>query len=148
MAWVAGLLEGEGCFYMILSPHPRVQVRCSMTDEDVIRRLHSLTGRGRVRGPFLTKAFPSAKPQWLWTLGRNDGLEDFLRELLPYMGERRSAKIAEILTAFEAWPARRGPRHGTRQMYEKHKCRCESCRASNAARGVTQRARRRSVQQQ
>lgn len=37
--------------------------------------------------------------------------------------------------------------HGTRQGYEAHKCRCDECRASNAARHRARRAARRQVAQ-
>jgi hypothetical protein len=45
IAWLAGIIEGEGTFGR--KGHPAGQVRVQMTDEDVIDRLHSLTGVGQ-----------------------------------------------------------------------------------------------------
>lgn len=44
VAWVAGLLEGEGYFSISSARHRQARVVCSMTDEDVVRKLHVLAG--------------------------------------------------------------------------------------------------------
>lgn len=42
--WLAGLLEGEGCFHAYRqgrkkTPNPLVQVQVAMTDKDVVERI-------------------------------------------------------------------------------------------------------------
>ena len=68
LAWVAGLLEGEGAFVLAwhkssAGPYPEVRVQCNMTDEDVIRKLHASTGVGAVRGPY-NQWGAGTKPVW------------------------------------------------------------------------------------
>jgi hypothetical protein len=103
--WVAGLLEGEGCFrlhrdnqtwgsrkYVYLRP----RVVCSMTDQDVIERLQELTGMGRIA--LGRKTNPGYKPYWQWTVSRDGDALELMRAVYPHMGERRRAKIEEIFT--------------------------------------------------
>lgn len=144
---MAGLLEGEGCFSLqwgnrtSSNVYPRVEVKCNMTDEDVIRRLAKICG-GRVRGPICKRSptTPVAKPQWIWHVGRKAGMESLLGRLLPHMGLRRSAKIREILDALAKYPARGTWKHGTRQGYEKG-CRCTECKSANTERHRRRRKR-------
>lgn len=134
-AWVAGLLEGEGCFTLYWSErkdkslYPRFGAQCNMTDKDVIEHLHELCG-GTVQGPKIkyTQHGVRGKDQWLWTLGRRAGLSDFLPQILPYMASRRSAKIALMLTTMSEYPPRDGRawEHGV-SGYKYHGCKCAVC---------------------
>lgn len=140
--WVAGLLEGEGCFNVSFAGSFRVTVKCNMTDEDVIRRLHKIVGAGTVRGPVEKKAQNGrGKPQWIWTLGRTQGAEELMRALHPLMGTRRAAKIDAILRLLAERPPRE-PKHGTVHMYEAHACRCDECRSAIAAKARRYRSTR------
>lgn len=142
--WVAGLLEGEGCFHFTMRPNFRFVVKCNMTDEDVIRRLHAVVGAGNVRGPLAkrTQTGTLGKPQWLWTLGRTQGADELLPLLLPLMGARRSDKMREILTLVEWHPRRPGWKHGTVHGYDGKGCRCDRCRAAWAVKHRRRRASR------
>lgn len=104
LAWVAGLLEGEGCFTIAnqrqWSRHYRYPViACTMTDLDVIQRLHKLVGMGRVGGPYgrAVRNGTPRKPQWKWQLQRRDQAAMLMRTLLPLMGERRANRIRYVL---------------------------------------------------
>lgn len=103
LAWVAGLLEGEGCFrlhrdnqrwgsrrYTYLRP----RVICAMTDRDVIDRLQAVTGMGRIG--LGRKTAPGHKTYWQWTVSRDNDAIELMRTLYPHMGERRRNKIEEI----------------------------------------------------
>ena len=53
--WVAGLLEGEGCFRVRKSSlrkaggrYTEVRIEVNMTDEGVIRKLYAVVGVGKV----------------------------------------------------------------------------------------------------
>ena len=107
-AWAAGVLEGEGCF----SIHRRndrsntlnTAIHCEMTDEDVVRRLHTIFGVGSVNLRANTSGRIDRrvrKPTWIWSAqSKNDVLEVVLR-VLPYLGERRAAKAKELLNSVE-----------------------------------------------
>ena len=45
IAWIAGILEGEGCFTCDTKT-TRLRVQCVMTDKDIIDRLHNIVGKG------------------------------------------------------------------------------------------------------
>lgn len=88
--WLAGLLEGEGCFDLHRGKYPRVRV--GMSDRDVVGRAATLFG---------SKVRLSLKPRpnsamWHAEISGSKA-ERVMNEILPYMGARRSAKIAEIL---------------------------------------------------
>lgn len=97
VAWAAGLFEGEGSVILYRphgrAPHPRIQL--SSTDEDVIRRFAAVVGRGRVYGPYQKK--DSRLPRFDWTTGSWLNCAEIAGRLWPYLGERRRAKMREVL---------------------------------------------------
>jgi hypothetical protein len=99
--WLAGIMEGEGSFYM----HPEggrlyLRTSLSMTDEDVVARCHEITGVGTFGGPY--EGRENAKTYWTWKISRQTDAAAVMMTLLPLMGERRSAKIRECLSAWQA----------------------------------------------
>lgn len=98
-AWVAGILEGEACFDYNKSNPRYPRVRIEMADMDVITRLHEVIGAGRVSYPKPRKAWSHTA---LLTINGRENVEPLLRAVLPWMGARRSAKIAELLAAYDA----------------------------------------------
>jgi hypothetical protein len=125
LMWVAGLLEGEGCFrlhrdvqrwngrkYVYLRP----RVVCAMTDKDVIERLKATTQMGRIS--LGRKTAPGYKTYWAWTVSRDGDALQLMRSVYPQMGERRRSKIEEIATWWrvtELTP-RRGRRYSPRRV--------------------------------
>lgn len=108
--WVAGLLEGEGTFYWA-KPVPKKHagfgsIVVRMTDEDVIRKLHRVTGVGTVSGPYVDKR-PNHRPTWNWQVSSYHETTELLQEILPLMGVRRAEKIRMILAGWEQGPRRR-----------------------------------------
>jgi hypothetical protein len=103
-AWVAGYLEGEGCFFWITyqtekyGPYHYPRIACSSTDRDVLEQLAEYTGVGRVWGP--QDRGPN-KPIWHWTVSKGKEAAALMRALYPYMGQRRRAKIDEVLAFVE-----------------------------------------------
>jgi len=98
-AWVAGLLEGEGCFKMHPTNKKYVypQIEVNMADEDIVRRLREFTGVGNVQGPYSNPKKPHHSPMWRWTVQRSKDATDLMERLLPFMGVRRATKIGSIL---------------------------------------------------
>src|SRR5665647_382263 len=128
VAWVAGLLEGEGCFSLKRSGAS--YINCAMTDEDVIRKLYGLIGYGTI---IKSRLLPNRKQVWVWRMGAREEVEEICRLLLPLMGTRRAARIQDLLDDFEKNPRWRVPKgtlvHGTRGGYVKG-CRCALCKLS------------------
>lgn len=97
LAWLAGLLEGEGSFYLKTKNGKHVPaIGLAMTDADIVERAGDLMGT--------RKAYtrPRRQPGWkdqteIRITGKRAA--ELMRTLLPYMGERRRATIAEILGA-------------------------------------------------
>lgn len=92
-AWLAGLLEGEGCFAFYGTP----RISVSMTDRDVIDRVAHLMGATLIserRDP----RKPTHKTQYV-TQVAGTRAHRLMRDLLPLMGARRAARIREVLDA-------------------------------------------------
>lgn len=137
VAWVAGLLEGEGSFTFgppsgRINPGCRqLRITCSMTDLDTIEKLHNVTGIGNFNPERrkYDKRRPHAKPAWVWSATRRPDVVYVLNAILPHMGERRSARIQELLDHHAEYPPLYDlePKHGTRSRYRNRDCRCEPC---------------------
>jgi hypothetical protein len=94
IAWLAGLIEGEGCFTGD-AEHPKIFVQ--MTDLDVIERLRVVTGVG-----FYSRCSTRAahhKPSWKWAVQSRERARELMALLFPHMGVRRRARIKELLHA-------------------------------------------------
>lgn len=95
--WVAGVLEGEGCFTL---RDGRPYIYCGMTDRDVVEKLKDTLGLGRVSGPFI-RTIIQHKPISVWTLSKQKEAAGLMMTLYPLMGKRRQQKIREILQAWK-----------------------------------------------
>lgn len=110
IAWVAGIVEGEGCITLVKrqtkrpdAPRNTGRLTVKMNDEDIIRRLHSLTGVGTV--------CRESRGQFAWQVQKRADVPPILRTLLPWMGARRTARINEVLAAHEERMFVYGARH-------------------------------------
>lgn len=97
--WLAGLLDGEGYFGLMRCSNSKVEkdyfsprVAVGMTDRDVIEHVATLFGTKVTSHPgqhggqrIYRAAIYGEKARWV------------MNQVLPFMGERRSAKIAEVL---------------------------------------------------
>jgi hypothetical protein len=101
-AWLAGILEGEGCFHFNRSP----KITVSMTDADIIARIAQL-----FKSPFKAlKLRPGCKQTYRTEVHAKKALT-IMAVILPQMGTRRSEKIREV---FALAAARRGGAFGER----------------------------------
>ena len=99
LAWVAGVIEGDGCLTMKnqrMFPH----VSVTMTDEDVIRRLQLWTGLGTVNGPYRPTTGHNKLPMWIWAVGGGAQAYALLIAIWPWLGSRRRARAEELIRAF------------------------------------------------
>lgn len=113
--WLAGYLDGEGCFTFQQSPthggryHNRKwRIAVTSVDQDLIEHAARLMG-STVYGP---KKRPAPRqPIWQTSLQRREEVVPLLQRLRPLMSKRRQAKIDELLAAHEQYPVRpRGPK--------------------------------------
>ncbi len=106
LAWIAGLLEGEGSFGVSNRKKDgyTCRVAVTMTDEDTILRAHALSGVGRVYGPYPVKNSNLGpgpyKDRYQWVVQGKTAAE-LMQGVLPFMSERRSARINEVLSGYE-----------------------------------------------
>src|ERR1700759_307882 len=91
LAWVAGLLEGEGNFCL---RGQRLCARVKMTDEDVVKKCYDICGFGNFNGPYNEK-YPGSKPFWTWESSCTTDVYYFECMILSMMGERRTRQILE-----------------------------------------------------
>ncbi len=105
IAWLAGLLEGDGCFG-IYRKYPIIKL--GMTSEDTVIRAASLMG---------SKVW-HRKNMRETELGGTRAI-NLMVALYPFLGRRRREKVAEIIGFWRNLPASRAP-NGTRSMATCH----------------------------
>lgn len=104
IAWLAGLLEGEGCFgiqKVYKRFHPRVDFKT--TDLDVLRKAQrlmlsnalSIETRSRYKKYYITSVSGAVAIS-------------LMKKILPHMGERRTQRINEIISIYESQPPKVG----------------------------------------
>lgn len=103
-AWLAGLLEGEGCFSFIRRPKgpASVGIWLTMADHDVVGRAAKMMNsqtHSQDRG---------GKTYWRTSPGGYLAV-DVMRRIEPHMGARRRDRIAELL---EHWDFHHPPADG------------------------------------
>lgn len=105
LAWLAGLLEGEGSFLMYRCHvggreyrYPKISV--NMTDRDVIEHAARLLG-GNKMYPLPPSKEPNRKPAFRAHVSGWKAAE-LMRQAYPLLGHRRRARIDEILSEYEA----------------------------------------------
>lgn len=148
IGWLAGIYEGEG--YCGLKGHTSFAVSITMTDLDVVDRIHKVSGVGTVRGPYDR----GNKPYKIWQVGGPDGVA-FLEAVLPWLGERRASRAMEAITRWRSYKAQTRPgdthcTHGheftadnTLSAYGGRGRKCRTCQRAAQARYREKRRRER-----
>jgi hypothetical protein len=102
-AWAAGIIEGEGTLSLnkikARKNSWRVAVTVTMSDFDVIERLHKIFGVGTVRDKAPQQV--GYKPLKEWAVQNQAGCLEVLLRIMPYLGQRRLAKAKEMLEYLE-----------------------------------------------
>lgn len=103
LAWLAGILEGEGSFYWesyknnkTSKRYPRITVQ--MSDADVLQKAALIGGCGVFGGP--TNNPNGHKPIYSWKVCVNHHVYALLVALFPFMGQRRQSKMRELIEVF------------------------------------------------
>lgn len=105
--WLAGLLEGEGCFHATFRhggnrTYRRVAISLVMTDEDSVQRAAQLLQTKCTKQAHRTKG---DRPIFRAGLDGSKAIA-WMMTLYPLMGLRRQAKIRECLGIWKAMPGR------------------------------------------
>lgn len=87
--WIAGIIEGEGCFFY----NKGFTIVVAMTDLDVIERIRDWVGSGRIYGPYPRP--DGRKPMNQWVL-RHQEARELAAAIFPLLGRRRQLKLSEI----------------------------------------------------
>ena len=109
IAWLAGLLEGEGNFgldtrsakrYNVSTAPPSPFLRISMTDQDIIERVSKLVNKKCFSATRLTA---TGKRVHIVHIGDRATLAMLLPRLFPYFGKRRQESVQKCLDALAEW---------------------------------------------
>lgn len=96
LCWLAGLLEGEGCFYSPKIGRKRwPAIRLEMCDKDVVEKVSRLWGRKLIPVKHMK---PRRKQLYITKVVGFCALE-LMKLLRPHMGARRGKKIDELVHA-------------------------------------------------
>jgi len=101
LAWLAGVLEGEGSFIETWVGRPKyhnVVICLKMTDRDVVDRVAALWNSG-VYDEKVPRSILSRKVSYAAYLTGQRAIA-LMYQLWPHMGERRRAQISRL---FDAW---------------------------------------------
>ena len=109
IAWIAGLLEGEGYFGIDQRSSKRYTnskspaspfIKIAMVDEDIIARLSTYLDK-----PYYLPTRPTTKGKQVYQLhiGEKRKVLWLLQRIRPYLGERRGAKVDECLSLLREW---------------------------------------------
>jgi len=125
LAWLAGLLEGEGSFFTTTSRtgghvYRYPQIRVNMTDRDVIERVAALFGTG----VYTSRPYGVSRKTSYKAILTGLGAADLMRALRPLMGERRQSKIDEVLAEWD----------GRTPTAERRRATCSAAAAGRARR--------------
>lgn len=104
LIWLAGWLEGEGCFCFHKS-NGSTTVEAGSTDLDIIRKVARLVD-GRIEN--CTSYRKSNRKPFYRVRIFGTKSEKLMRSVLPFMGERRTAKILELLDFRASFKERKG----------------------------------------
>ena len=95
--WLAGLLEGEGCFYLEKRRHPGISLQ--MGDEDIVVRAAALMKSkvNHYRNMWTTRVYGTYAIQWMMIL-------------YSCLGERRKEMITRVIQVWKenTYSAQRG----------------------------------------
>lgn len=95
--WLAGLLDGEGCFQLSNGSSPQIVIQ--MTDEDVIKRVAELWN-GNYSKIIVTNPYHS---NLFVTRIYSINAIEWMIKVYPFMGSRRKLKIKEIVNYYNLY---------------------------------------------
>lgn len=91
LAWVAGIVDGEGCIYA--TPRGQLRLQVGMSHLPTIERLHEIFPTSNIRNH--TQQNPKWKNRFFW-LVTNERAITVLKEILPYMVTKEAEAIVAL----------------------------------------------------
>lgn len=99
ICWLAGILEGEGCFSINTST---IRISFTSTDRDIAERVaHLLKAKVKCRLPW-SKGTAAFNQKLVYIVSASRHATEWMMTIYPLMGERRRAKIRELLIHWRA----------------------------------------------
>jgi hypothetical protein len=92
--WLAGILDGEGCFRFNGTPH----IQLLMTDLDIVERVRSITGT--ISQIYSRDRSDNLKRQYHLHINGKKAIE-WMMTLYPIMSVRRKEKIREVISQWK-----------------------------------------------
>jgi len=119
LAWIAGILEGEGSFGWRKS-NPSAYVCCVSTDLDVLVKLHNFLHFGGIcRSKSTAGPVVGSKTCYRWQIAGKRAL-GLMMTIYPFMGQRRQSKIRDVLEKWKEHPHNKNhklsPQHSDLQV--------------------------------
>ena len=99
--WLAGLIEGEGCFLLDKRSNSCLRFSMAMTDKSVLKHAQKIINLGFIKGPYWAKM--STKPYWYWRIDKDKDVAALMMTIYPLMWNDRQEKIEDLL---EIWRSR------------------------------------------
>lgn len=121
-AWIAGLLEGEGSFIAGQAARSYPVIKVEMCEQEVIERAARLLDTSVW---FVARGTEGWRPTYVAQIAGHRAAE-WMRDLRPYMGLRRTAAIDAALAAY----------HPIRLVVPPPVCIVERCERQHRARGL------------
>ncbi len=97
--WIAGFLEGEGCFGRCGGT---VHVTASQVEKDPIDKLHNLLGGNVI---YIRRDHPKQSNHYRWS-AYGETAELIMKAVFPIMSTKRKNKISETLAWYASRPGR------------------------------------------
>ena len=99
IAWIAGLFEGEGCFFtnVIRKRGKEYRYPCAtikMTDKDILDRVNKLVPGGTLK---TNRLVPGEKQSWTWRIHGKLLTEQFYNDIKNWLGQRRVQQANKVL---------------------------------------------------
>lgn len=106
LGWLAGLLEGEGCFSLTGTSRTTPTITLVMTDQDVMERAADVMGAPSI---WMPKLRPRRKQTYRFALSGSRAV-GWMMTLYPFLGSRRKARLRECLDVWRRVPVKRSLR--------------------------------------
>lgn len=102
IAWLAGFLEGEGCFTLFNHKNHSgnvMAISATSTDLDILQKTKKIAGCGSI---FSLKQRENCKPAWIWRVARKLEVYSLFAAIFDFMGNRRKERIKECMESFKS----------------------------------------------
>lgn len=102
--WLAGWLEGEGCFQSKCrvgaknGPYFYAEIMAGSCDIDILERVKKYAGGAIYPDRSPSRLKRGGKPFWRWVLSCDAESRSLMETLLPLMGQRRQQQIRLCLS--------------------------------------------------